>query len=1150
MAPPTKSQPAGERKDDQDLKTLLDVEQRAELTLLIAYITESMRKLISENFEATASLLARNGLTEDEKMMATDPASADVEKYDKQKKLKEEYVKDLSTDRMKDLKSNALKAYDTWREQVIQRVGQVVNDEKTAKSQMNETKQNKNDTKPRPRAPQNVVGKITEIPARKANPNLKFKDLFPPHKTPLTKLTMSERTLIVHSVLLLLLSLEHYLATSRILLLNLTSSLKLPLRTFEQDEYVTAKGLLEGVKELSASKEIEKRVQEGVEMRKRNVNYATIAGAAIMGVAGGLAAPLVGAGISSVATGLGLGTTAAAGYLGSVASSSLVVGSLFGAYGGRMTGQMMDKYAREVEDFEFLRVHQNHEAEKTSEDPEKGAQQASDHDHKLRVTICISGWLTEKEEVLKPWRVLGTGSEVFALKFELEALLNLGNAMDGLVQSAAWGYAQKELIQRTIFADLMAAMWPIGLLKVAQAVDNPFNLAKSRAEKAGEVLADALVNRCQGERPVTLIGYSLGARAIYMCLQSLAKRKAFNLVENVVLMGSPTPSDTSDWRAIRSVVSGRLVNVYSTNDYLLGLLYRTSAIQYGVAGLQPVEGLTGVENVDVSENVDGHLRYRFLVGSILKQIGFEDIDMDAVEEEQVALKKMIEEEKKNSLNAQRKRLLRQESFRKENKKIDDDKEAEHEASDIEKQAREKTEQSLVSRVIEWWYTPRVPNIKVGENTIGNISNAVKNPSQTGKVLGETATDVQSSASDMAQRVYAALPSMPYMRKVNTTQQASTNVSKTTQEAKETTSKAGQSYTEMAQSYYQSLPTMPSISQMPSVSIPGYSSKPKKPPTSKPAQVTKTTGETAKSGINAVTDAAGTTVKNTANINDNPATKQIKKAPIIHQAVDKDPGITQGLGKVTGIIGSSVSKVTDTATGAVNKTTDGAGKAGGKAVDTIDSKAKQAGQKLSNNNDNQIKDQQTHQQSYTSYAASYLSSMPSLPTWNRKVSGKQAPPKLERKNSSQQATKAAPPKLQRNASSQQNVKSTPPKLGARKVDEIKSQQQTPSGVKSPPPKLGRTPSAAQNIPGTESLKQLGQTPQQAAGQVIDGGKSAAQKGNEAVGQVAGQGQAAAKKGGEAAGQVASRGQQALKSGSDAATKAAGGLFGGAKKMAGF
>lgn len=140
----------------------------------------------------------------------------------------------------------------------------------------------------------------------------------------------------------------------------------------------------------------------------------------------------------------------------------------------------------------------------------------------------------------------------------------------------------------------------MGLLKVSRIIDEPSSVAKTGSEKAGEMLADALINKAQGERPVTPIGYSLGARVIYTCLITLTERRAFGLVESVVLVGAPTPSTASEWRKVRSVVSGGVVNVYSTNDYIPAFLYRTSSIQYGADSLQKVEGMKGVENVDVS----------------------------------------------------------------------------------------------------------------------------------------------------------------------------------------------------------------------------------------------------------------------------------------------------------------------------------------------------------------------------------------------------------------------------------------------------------------------------------------------------------------------------------------------------------------------
>jgi len=698
-----------------------------------------------------------------------DPATADVTQLDAERKMKEQREKELSAPAMKELKKDSLKFFDGWRTHVIIRVGEVVNSKEEAASQMKHA--------------QPPASTVPTAPDIKVDPSYSTKSdesaaaalskFYPPINTPLASLEEKHKILIIHSMLLLLLSLEHYIATSRVLLLYMTSSLHLPLKVLTEDEEKMAKGLLEAAKHMSGEEETKKKAAENKDSRKWKVGLASVAGAALIGVTGGLAAPLVAAGVGSVMGGLGLGATAAAGYLGTVAGSTVLVGGLFGAYGGRMTGQMMDNYAREVEDFAFLPVRKDgkdtdvEEEEKEeerdiaekSEGVEKtltdesgvqpsqhgeGASMAKEAIRKsktkvnkesqeekegvedpahrrLRVTIGITGWLTSKSEVVTPWRVLGHASEVFALRFELEALMNLGNSMTAMVSSAAWGYAKSELIKRTIFAELASALWPVALLQVARVVDNPFSLARSRAEKAGDVLADALINKAQGERPVTLIGYSLGARVIYSCLMSLAKRRAFGLIESVVMIGAPAPSTTSDWRVMRSVVASRLVNVYSENDYVLGFLYRTSSIQYGVAGLQKIEGIPSVENVDVSETVSGHLRYRYLVGSILKKIGFEDIEMEAVAKEEEALKKMDEEEAKRKLadkaKAEGGQILKnnplgvgkdgkpnQPVVEKTEKQQQEEKDAaEAEASKMEKDVKDKTAKGML--VSAWGYLP-------------------------------------------------------------------------------------------------------------------------------------------------------------------------------------------------------------------------------------------------------------------------------------------------------------------------------------------------------------------------------------------------------------------------------------------------------------
>lgn len=271
---------------------------------------------------------------------------------------------------------------------------------------------------------------------------------------------------------------------------------------------------------------------------------------------------------------------------------------------------MVDQYAREVEDFRFIPLKD-----------EWGTRGSSQNERRLRVTIGINGWLGTKDDVTKPWRALGDDSEAFALRYEMKSLLGLGKTLQNLVSSYAWNSIKVEILKRTVLATLWSALWPAYLLSMASAVDNPFSLAKNRSEKAGEILADALINKVQGERPVTLIGYSLGARVIYSCLRSLAARRAFGLVDTVVFIGAPVPSNRQHWQIMRTVVSGKMFNVYSENDYLLAFLYRATSIQLGVAGLQEIKDIEGVENLNLSGEVQGHMRYAKLIGKILARCG-------------------------------------------------------------------------------------------------------------------------------------------------------------------------------------------------------------------------------------------------------------------------------------------------------------------------------------------------------------------------------------------------------------------------------------------------------------------------------------------------------------------------------------------------
>ena len=165
---------------------------------------------------------------------------------------------------------------------------------------------------------------------------------------------------------------------------------------------------------------------------------------------------------------------------------------------------------------------------------------------------------------------------------------------------------------------------PIVLTKLSYLIDNPWTVSLGRADSAGLILADSLIDRNLGNRPITLLGFSLGSKLIFSCLKELANKGAYGLVQNVYLFGSPIVAKKDDYLKARSVVSGRFVNGYASNDWILGYLFRaTSGGIMRVAGLAPVENIPGLENVDVTELVNGHMAYRAAMPRLLREVGWE-----------------------------------------------------------------------------------------------------------------------------------------------------------------------------------------------------------------------------------------------------------------------------------------------------------------------------------------------------------------------------------------------------------------------------------------------------------------------------------------------------------------------------------------------
>ena len=261
------------------------------------------------------------------------------------------------------------------------------------------------------------------------------------------------------------------------------------------------------------------------------------------------------------------------------------------------------------------------------------------------------------------------GGELYTIKWESELLQRICDCVMDLAFDVVSG-ATKHFLKQTVLATFMSAiMLPSYLLNVANMIDGDWTLAVERADEAGKVLAKTLLFSRAGRRPVTLVGYSFGARVIYSCLKELARfqedwetyqdmleeietgvcsdearynryhkklkgiREPASIVEDAVLMGLPNHLSLPSWRACRQVVAGRLVNCYSTKDLILSLMFQAKrfsggSLNAGVGSiLKPVCGtcsveLNGIENVDASDLILGHQDYTLETGKILKRINF------------------------------------------------------------------------------------------------------------------------------------------------------------------------------------------------------------------------------------------------------------------------------------------------------------------------------------------------------------------------------------------------------------------------------------------------------------------------------------------------------------------------------------------------
>ncbi|KAD7117676.1 hypothetical protein E3N88_04944 [Mikania micrantha] len=409
-------------------------------------------------------------------------------------------------------------------------------------------------------------------------------------------------------------SFEGYDARHRAALRLLTTWFDIKWIKMEAIEVLISCSVMAALKQ-GELKENEHTSDDSWEKWKRGglIGAAAITGGTLMAITGGLAAPAIASGVSALAPTLGTivpvigagGFAAVASAAGSV-TGSIAVAASFGAAGAGLSGTKMARRTGSVDEFEFKPIGENH------------------NQGRLAVEIMVAGFVFEEEDFVRPWVGQNDNMERYALQWESQHLIAVSTAIQDWLTSKIAMEMMKQGAMMTVLSSLLSALaLPATLLTLTDIIDSKWSIAVDRSDKAGKLLAEVLVKGLQGNRPVTLVGFSLGARVIFKCLENLAETGHVGIVERVVLLGAPVAIQDEKWEAARKVISGRFINVYSTNDWTLGVAFRASLLSQGLAGIQPVD-VPGVENVDVTEVIEGHSSYLWGTREILDRL-----DLDA-----------------------------------------------------------------------------------------------------------------------------------------------------------------------------------------------------------------------------------------------------------------------------------------------------------------------------------------------------------------------------------------------------------------------------------------------------------------------------------------------------------------------------------------
>ena len=231
----------------------------------------------------------------------------------------------------------------------------------------------------------------------------------------------------------------------------------------------------------------------------------------------------------------------------------------------------------------------------------------------FEAVIWVSGFLSQHDNLRESWHAVldhSHGRPVFGFKWPAEDFVSI---------SAKF------------------------ILDIARIRDiTTFNTVRAIAMDSGKLLAHALILEFPTYLPkVTLVSFSLGTQVIVSCLEELHRLGATGIIKHVYLLGGATTLREKDAK-IFDTVSGSLNHVYTPSDRILDFYELSVGLpaigQNVLSKFFVLANLTfnldkkfeeklnemgiQVNQYDVTEISNGHIKYRKYLDSILEKVKF------------------------------------------------------------------------------------------------------------------------------------------------------------------------------------------------------------------------------------------------------------------------------------------------------------------------------------------------------------------------------------------------------------------------------------------------------------------------------------------------------------------------------------------------